>query len=191
MAYAQSQPMGAFNLSLRQLRVTDSAGCWLPVPISHNRPARARQNWARRQLRMARAAAHGSPSRRALGGGAQLGGQQRRLCSSGGGGGGGGNATCGAPEAAEHCTHPTHTCPLISRLLQDEFEISRECLISGQQVVDTLSPLMTQERVERIEQAGGSACIWLRLLLSFLAQSAMRWISWQEELSRHRSALSA
>ncbi|EFN57254.1 hypothetical protein CHLNCDRAFT_21737 [Chlorella variabilis] len=38
------------------------------------------------------------------------------------------------------------------RLLQDEFEVAKGLTISGQQVVDTLTPLMTQDRIQRIER---------------------------------------
>lgn len=37
---------------------------------------------------------------------------------------------------------------------QDEFEISKGLVLSGQQVVDTLAPLMTPERMQRIDEVG-------------------------------------
>jgi hypothetical protein len=37
-------------------------------------------------------------------------------------------------------------------LVQDEFELAKELVVSGQQVVETLSPLMTDERIQRIDK---------------------------------------
>lgn len=37
--------------------------------------------------------------------------------------------------------------------LQDQFEISRDVILTARQVVETLTPLMTEERMQRIDQA--------------------------------------
>lgn len=51
--------------------------------------------------------------------------------------------------------------------MQDEFEVSRGLFLNAQQVVQSLTPLMTPERIQRLEQArvvmaGGAkeAAVW-------------------------------
>ena len=67
-------------------------------------------------------------------------------------------AAAGLVAASPAACIPSHA-PHCTAVPQDEFEIARGVVISGQQVVETLTPLMTQERIQRIDQV----CVCLRL----------------------------